>query len=61
MKEAFMSTENDDTGEAVVAFVSGILVGFAATLLYVRIKDNRKICSETYYDDYYYDGGDLFV
>ena len=56
-----MSTENDDTGEAVVAFVSGILVGFAATLLFVRMRDHRKICSRTYYDDYYYDGGDLFV
>jgi hypothetical protein len=56
-----MSTENDDTGEAVVAFVSGLLIGCAATLLFMRMRDNRKICSEKYYEDYYYDGGDLFV
>jgi hypothetical protein len=58
---AVRSTGNEDTGEAVVAFVSGVLVGFAAILLYVRIQHSRKTDLREYYEDYYYDGGDLFV
>lgn len=56
-----MSTDNDDTGGAVVAFASGVLIGVVATLLFVRIQGNRAIASKAYDDDYNYDGGDLFV
>ena len=56
-----MSTESHDTGETVVAFVSGVLLGLAATLLYIRIKNRRPASSNFIDDDYYYDGGDLFI
>ena len=56
-----MSTDKNDTGEAVVAFVSGILIGAAASLLFVRMKNQRKPGFDTDYDDYSYEGGDLFV
>ena len=56
-----MSTDNNDTGEAVVAFVSGVLIGVAASLLFVRMKNRRKTGFDTSYDDYSYEGGDLFV
>jgi len=60
-QEAFMSIGNDDTGEAVVAFASGVLIGVAATLLFVKIHNNRSIGSKKNYEDYQYDGGDLFI
>jgi hypothetical protein len=56
-----MSIGDEDTGEAAVAFVSGVLVGFAATLLFVRVQRNRKIRANAHDDDYYYEGGDLFI
>jgi hypothetical protein len=56
-----MSTDNDDTAGAVVAFVSGAIIGVAATLLFVRVQRNRSFGSKAKDDDYYYDGGDLFV
>lgn len=56
-----MSTVTEDTGETAVAFVSGVLVGFAATLLVVRMKRNREIGRNSENEDYYCDGGDLFI
>ncbi len=56
-----MSTFNDDNADALVAFVSGALIGAAATLLFVRIRGNRDSGSNEYDDEYHYDGGDLFV
>jgi hypothetical protein len=56
-----MSIVDDDSTETVVAFVSGALIGVAATLLFVRMQRNRGIGSKQDYDDYYYDGGDIFI
>jgi len=57
-----MSTVNDDNAGAVVAFVSGAIIGVAATLLFVRAQRNRALGSKVNDEDYYYyDGGDLFV
>jgi hypothetical protein len=56
-----MSNVKEDTGEAVVALVACALIGFAATLLFVRIQRIRANRSKANDDDYYYDGGDLFV
>jgi hypothetical protein len=56
-----MSTENDDSVEALVAFVSGAVVGAAATLLFLRARRNRCGGSAEYDDDYGYDGGDIFI
>lgn len=58
-----MSTDNDDTAGAVVAFASGAIIGVFATLLIMRIQSNRANASKAYCDDYDYDydGGDLFV
>lgn len=56
-----MSEGIDDTTETLVAFVSGALIGAAATLLYVRMKRNRRAGVNDGDDDYCYDGGDLFV
>ena len=56
-----MSTGNDDKVDAVVAFVSGAIIGVALTLLFVRKQGKRAGGSKENYDDYYYDGGDLFV
>jgi|OpeIllAssembly_1097287.scaffolds.fasta_scaffold156942_2 hypothetical protein len=56
-----MTTGRDDKVESVVAFVSGALIGIAVTLLFVRIQRNRTIGYKANYDDYHYDGVDLFV
>lgn len=56
-----MSTVHEDTGEAAVALVSGILIGFAATLLFVKIRSNRAIRAAEADEDYFYEGGDLFI
>lgn len=56
-----MSSFNEDTGETAVAFVSGVLVGFATALLLVRMQRNREIARNSKNDDYRYDGGDLFI
>lgn len=56
-----MSTDNDDTGGAVVAFASGAIIGVVATLLFIRMQSNRARNSREYDNDYIYDGGDLFV
>lgn len=56
-----MSTVDDDNTGAVVAFVSGALIGIAATLLFVRAQQNRTKSSKSHGDDYYYDGGDIFI
>ena len=56
-----MSKVKEDTGEAVVFLVAGVLVGLAATLLFVRMQRSRANGSKANDDDYYYDGGDLFV
>lgn len=56
-----MSNASQDTGETAVAFVSGILIGFAATLLFIRIRNQRHAGSNVHDDDYYFDGGDLFI
>jgi hypothetical protein len=61
MQEALMSTGKDDKVDAVVAFVSGAIIGVALTLLFVRMQGKRGFRSEVNYDDYKYDGGDLFV
>ena len=56
-----MSIVDDDTPEAAVAFVAGAIIGVLATLLIVRVQRKRAICRGKNDDDYYYDGGDLFV
>ena len=57
-----MAIDNDDKTETVVAFVSGAIIGVAVTLLLVRMQKNRMTASSVFDDeDYYYDGGDLFV
>jgi hypothetical protein len=56
-----MSKLDDDNAGVLVAFVSGALLGAAATLLFVRIQSNRVCGLKEYDDDYYYEGGDLFV
>lgn len=61
MREEDMSSFNEDTGETAVAFVSGVLVGFATALLLVRMQRNREIARNSKNDDYRYDGGDLFI
>jgi hypothetical protein len=56
-----MSTGSDDKVEAVVAFVSGAIIGVALTVLFFRKQRNRVIGSQEDYKDYCYDGGDLFI
>jgi hypothetical protein len=56
-----MSSDHEDTGEIAVAFVSGILVGVATTLLFVRIRNSRALRYGANDDEYRYDGGDLFI
>ena len=56
-----MSTSNDEHVEAAVAFISGALIGVAITLLFFRIQRRRVVRSRINYDEYNYDGGDLFV
>ena len=56
-----MSTFNDDKVDSVVAFVSGALLGVAVTLLFVKMNRNRHKYSKLDYEDYNYEGGDLFV
>ena len=56
-----MSADNHDTGETAVALVAGVLIGFAATLLYLRIKNNYATGTMNDDDYYHIDGGDLFV
>ena len=56
-----MATGNDDNTGAVVALVSGALIGIAATFIFLRIQRNRRLRSQAADDDYCYDGGDLFV
>jgi hypothetical protein len=60
-EEAFMSTVDDDNTGAVVAFVSGALIGIAATLLFVKAQQKRAMAAKANGDDYYYDGGDIFI
>lgn len=61
MREEAMASVNEDTGETAVAFVSGVLVGFATALLLVRMKRSREIGRGAEGEDYCYDGGDLFI
>jgi hypothetical protein len=61
LQEACMSTVDDDTAEAIVTFVSGAIIGVFATLLIIRAQRKRVFCTNENDDDYYYDGGDLFV
>lgn len=56
-----MSTVDDDNTGTVVAFVSGALIGIAATLLFVKAQQNRAMAGKANGDDYYYDGGDIFI
>lgn len=56
-----MSDGHDETTETLLAFVSGALIGAAATLLMVRMYRNRTAGLESREDDYSYEGGDLFV
>ncbi|GEM_PF-4167878 len=56
-----MSIGHDETTETLVAFVSGALIGAAATLLMVRMRRNRDASLSAENDDYCYDGGDLFI
>lgn len=57
-----MSAVNDDNVGAVVAFVSGALIGVAATLLFVRMQENkRRVGARANDEDYCYDGGDIFI
>ncbi|MCM2264836.1 MAG: hypothetical protein NDI73_06535 [Desulfuromonadales bacterium] len=56
-----MTTDKNDNVDSVVAFVSGAIIGVAVTLLFVRMQGKCAIGSKTNDEDYYYDGGDLFV
>jgi hypothetical protein len=56
-----MATGNDDKADAVVALVTGAIIGVAVTLLFIRMQRKRAIGSKAAADDYYYDGGDLFI
>lgn len=56
-----MATDHDDDIATVVAFVSGTLIGVAATLLFVRMQNRRHADSRTRDDDYHFDGGDIFI
>ena len=56
-----MSTFHDDKVDSVVAFVSGALIGVAVTLLFIRMNRNRYKYTKLDYEDYNYEGGDLFV
>lgn len=56
-----MSIGRDDKADAVVALVSGAILGVALALLFVRMQGRRVADAETGYDDYRFEGGDLFV
>ena len=56
-----MATGNDDKADAVVALVSGALIGVAVTLLILRLRRNRAAGSQTDNDGHHYDGVDLFI
>ncbi len=56
-----MSTGVDETTESLIAFVSGALIGAAATLLYVRMQRNKRDGANSGEEDYCYEGGDLFI
>jgi len=56
-----MATGNDDKAEAVVAIVSGAIIGVALALFFVRMQRNRAAGTKAHDYDYYYDGGDLFI
>jgi hypothetical protein len=56
-----MPAEHDEATEALIAFVSGALIGAAATLLAIRMRRNKATGLNASHDDYCYDGGDLFV
>jgi hypothetical protein len=56
-----MATDNGDKVDPVVVLVSGALIGVAAALLFVRMRRKRALGSNANHEDYYYDGGDLFV
>lgn len=61
-----MSIVKDDAAGAVAAFVSGAIVGVAATLLFVRLHSRRDSSAIPHgngegSDDYLFDGGDIFI
>ena len=56
-----MSPGNDETTDALIAFVSGALIAAAATLLVVRMRRNKAMGINENEEDYCYDGGDLFI
>jgi ABC-type uncharacterized transport system permease subunit len=60
-QEELMSTGVDETTESLIAFVSGALLGAAATLLYIRMQRNKLHGANPGEEDYCYDGGDLFI
>jgi hypothetical protein len=56
-----MATGKIDKTEAVVAFAAGAIIGVAIALLFVRAQSKRVVGSNLDEDDYYYEGGDLFI
>lgn len=61
VQEVLMPIGNDDKADAVVAFASGAIIGVALALLFVRMQKKRCGGTKKTHEDYYYDGGDLFV
>ena len=56
-----MSSCHEENTGAVVALVSGAIIGVAAALLFMRMQSKRGTASETSEDDYCFDGGDIFI
>ena len=56
-----MSSCHEENTGAVVALVSGAIIGVAAALLLMRMQNKRGAAAETAEDDYCFDGGDIFI
>lgn len=56
-----MSTGHDDRVDAFVALAAGAIIGIAVTFLFVRMQSRRGIGKNANDEDYYYEGGDLFI
>ena len=55
-----MENGREEKADAVVALVSGALIGIAATYLFIRMRRNRALRAKARLD-HYYDGEDLFI
>ncbi len=56
-----MSTVHDEKSGATAVFVSGAIIGAAIALLFVRMQNKRAADAKLCHDDYYVEGGDMFV